>query len=356
MKPVARTRRPPSRLCLLLAALGVALSASCSREVLARMVLKKSRPDFAFQADSVPPPPDYSVADHWAAYDSLTAAEVDVFFIHPTTFYHPVNWNQPLDYERVNRWTDRGPIRQQASAFAGAGNLFAPRYRQANLYAFVDRHGDGERALDLAYGDVARAFAYYLEHVNGGRPFLIAAHSQGSYHANRLLRDSEAFRAARGRFVAGYLVGWPITEADLAAYGDIGLCRDSAQTGCIVTWNTQRRGAWYPLVTDRSTVAVNPLSWTADEAHYDRQRNSAAVFFRGYQIKRLPHLTGARLRNGKLLVDKKLGDDKRLRRAGRINYHRFDYAFFYENIRDNAGERVEAFRRREDELTAGTKR
>jgi len=346
------TARRIDRLFFLLTALTIALSAACSREALARMVLKKSRPDFAFQADSVPSPPDYALPAYWAAFDSAASCAADVFFIHPTTFYHPLNWNQPLDFHRVNRWTDKGTIRQQASAFRTYCNIFAPRYRQANLYAFIDRQDDGEQALQLAYRDVEQAFMYYLEHVNQGRPFIIAAHSQGSYHANRLLRDSEAFRSARDRFVAGYLIGWPLTEDDVAAYGDVDLCRDSAQTGCVLTWNTQRRGAWYPLATDKRTVAVNPLSWTTDERHYDKQRNSAAVFFRGNEIKRLPHLTGARLHNGKLLVDKRFSDDKRILKAGRINYHRFDYAFFYENIRDNAGERLDAFLQAENRMAA----
>ena len=31
------------------------------------------------------------------------------------------------------------------------------------------------------------AFQYYLEHYNNGRPFIIASHSQGTYHAKRLI-------------------------------------------------------------------------------------------------------------------------------------------------------------------------
>ena len=323
---------------------GAILFFSCGCETLARVVIRDIRPDFSFHPDSVPPVPDYGDPDSWVAFDSILAHEVDVFFIHPTTYQGPGNWNQPLDDERVNRWTYNGPIRQQASAFRGAANLFAPRYRQANLFAFVDRRGDGEQALDLAYKDVEAAFEYFLEEVNGGRPFVLASHSQGSRHADRLIRESLAFREVRDRFVAGYLIGWPITADDVKAYpGEIGVCRDSVETGCIVTWNTQRRRAWYSLVRDKSTVAVNPLSWTTDEAHYDRDLNQGAVFFRGGEVKRFPHFTGARLRKGKLIVDKDFTDDRRLERAGKINYHRYDYTFFYENISLNAARRISSF-------------
>ena len=37
---------------------------------------------------------------------------------------------------------------------------------------------DRRKATEVAYSDVRRAFLYYLEHLNQGRPFLVASHSQ----------------------------------------------------------------------------------------------------------------------------------------------------------------------------------
>jgi len=44
-------------------------------------------------------------------------------------------------------------------------------------------------AFEKAYADVKKAFQYYLDHYNLGRPIIIASHSQGTIHAARLLKD-----------------------------------------------------------------------------------------------------------------------------------------------------------------------
>ncbi|NJN51129.1 MAG: DUF3089 domain-containing protein [Gammaproteobacteria bacterium] len=151
---------------------------------LAMMVMLE--PDHAFVDAPAPTAPDYALPKHWAALptredlaDTLPAADVvdiqttspvDVFFVHPTTYYSSATWNQPLDDVTANAITDGAVMRGQASAFNSAGAIYAPRYRQATLYSFMDDSGNGEAALALAYSDVLAAFDYYVEHFNNGRP------------------------------------------------------------------------------------------------------------------------------------------------------------------------------------------
>ena len=46
-----------------------------------------------------------------------------------------------------------------------------------------------QKKIDVAYADVKRAFDYYLENYNNGRPIIIAGHSQGSGHGMRILKE-----------------------------------------------------------------------------------------------------------------------------------------------------------------------
>ena len=117
---------------------------------------------------------------------------VDVFSA-PYKLYRPQGndqWNASFDDERTNKKTDEGTIHFQASAFNEAGFVYAPRYRQAHLHAYFTEDSLSARlAFDKAYADIRAAFLYYMDHFNQGRPIIIAAHSQGTTHAIRLLQE-----------------------------------------------------------------------------------------------------------------------------------------------------------------------
>ena len=98
--------------------------------------------------------PDYSSPDYWAASpfkqdpsdevpDDLQPSSkdslADVFFIYPTSYTDlkkPDGWNADIDDAKINEKTDKKSILYQASVFNKYCRVFAPRYRQANLYAF----------------------------------------------------------------------------------------------------------------------------------------------------------------------------------------------------------------------------
>src|SRR6202008_1474143 len=136
-------------------------------------------------AGSPPPAPDYASPAAWAAWPgrASTAEEVppgtpavpasersaDVFFVHPTTYLATGVANARYDEPGGPRARlEHGVLRFQASAFNGCCRIYAPRYRQASLGAFL-KAGDAVRVTpvyELAYGDVLRAFDYYITHEN----------------------------------------------------------------------------------------------------------------------------------------------------------------------------------------------
>jgi len=275
--------------------------------------------------------------------DGQATAAADVFFIHPTTYYWRGSWNADVGNARLNRYTDRTTIFNQASVFNAAGRIYAPRYRQATLYSFFDKQGpDGQKALDLAYADVKAAFQYYLAHYNKGRPMIIAGHSQGATHATRLLHDFfDHDPALRKRLVAAYLIG---CQAKANEYQTIRPCPDSLATGCFVAWNTSERGFDYPPY--HSLAAINPLTWTLDTLRAPAALNRGGV---GPRMKRIDaHVTDAQVHRGLLWVTPpQVRGYPRFFLPGypelRHSLHAADIGLFYMNIRENAAARVQAW-------------
>jgi hypothetical protein len=286
---------------------------------------------------------------------------VDVFYIHPTT-YVGGEWNGPIDDAALNAATDRVATLIQASAFNACCAIYAPRYRQANLTAFTGQDEAGLTAVDLAYQDVAAAFRYWREKYNHGRPFILAAHSQGTVLARRLLREYVSGTPVRQQLVAAYLIGIPMPEETLRqTLPDIPICASPEQTGCLLGWNARAAGhserirVREPMTGTVSasgpSLCVNPLTWRHDAEPAPRERNEGAVFLEVAPPQVKPGLTGAQCKDGKLevLVHGELPRDFMSRlldhALGEGNYHPVEFQLFYMNIRRNAAERVAAFLR-----------
>ncbi|MFE8604426.1 DUF3089 domain-containing protein [Archangium violaceum] len=334
-------------------------------------------PRTPFSEARAPAPPDYSQPSAWSALPELqdladtvppssTAVEpsqapVDVFYIHPTT-YIGGEWNGPVDDPTLNEATDRVATLIQASAFNACCAIYAPRYRQANMSAFTGQLEKGQAALDLAYQDVAMAFRYWREHHNRGRPFILAAHSQGTAHARRLLREAVSGTPLRNQLVAAYLPGIPLAESTLRQdLPDIPFCDSPERTGCVISWNaraahsTERIQLREPVTHAASRsgpfLCVNPLTWRHDTEPASPELNEGAVFLETTPPQVMPGLTGAQCKDGKLevLIRSDMPRDFMSRlldhSLGEGNYHPVEYQLFYTSIRRNAVERVAAFLR-----------
>ncbi len=317
------------------------------------------RHDFAYYTP--PAAPSYAEARNWAALpttcdaadavprkttlrDAQATAEADVFFVHPTTYLRPKSWNADPARTRLNRFTDRSTIRNQASVFNAAARIYAPRYRQATLYSFFDStaEGNSRKALNLAYTDVRAAFQYYLTHYNQGRPIIIAGHSQGTDHAIRLLHEFfDHDPKLRRRLVAAYLIGFKVRANE---YQTIRRCPDSLATGCFVSYNSVATGNDFEPF--RNSAVTNPLTWTSDTLLAPASLNRGGVSQRFRHID--PHVTDAKIHQGLLWVTPphKWGYPRFLLPGVwvmRHSYHIADYSLFYMNIRENAKARVRAW-------------
>jgi hypothetical protein len=300
--------------------------------------------------------PDYSNLDYWAAHpnkadpsDSVPKplqhevrdTMVDVFFIHPTTYtWNGGSDNASIDDAYINAKTDYSTILYQASVFNESCRVFAPRYRQANLSMFLDRDSIRKKAaFELAYQDVKAAFIYYLEHDNNHRPFIIAGHSQGSFHAKRLIREMIEGTTLQNRMVCAYLPGMPV---EVNYFASLKPCADSLHTGCFVSWRTFRKKYEAKMLTsnEREDVWVtNPLSWTVENAAASKDLHRGAVLYRFNKVYK--HVSDATVHEHILWISRPKFPWGFLYFSK--NYHPGDINLFYMNIREDVKRRIGLF-------------
>lgn len=309
-----------------------------------------ARPDRTQRNPSLWLPKDYAdpVAPHPAA----------VFFLHPTSYDAigaRAQWNMALGDQDAEARAGAF-LRMQATALAGAGPVWAPRYRQAHLGAFFTDKPDARKALDLAYGDVSAAFTAFLQ-ANPTGPIILAGHSQGSLHLMRLMHEQVAGKPVAARIAAAYVVGWPVSiEADIPALG-LPACTRRGQSGCILSWQTFAEPADpTPIemqfkagtgLTGKSRqgthmLCVNPLTGAPASAAAASTNLGTLADLPNGGLQLVQHAVPARCaKSGFLLI----GDAPTVGAyvLPGNNYHVYDYALFWANIRRDAKERLAAF-------------
>lgn len=283
-----------------------------------------------------------------------------VFFVHPTSFLESSGWNAPLDDEESQRRASLF-VRHQASAFNGVGAVWAPKYRQAAFGAFLTGESNARRALDFAYRDVLAAYEAFLRQAPSDKPIILAAHSQGSLHLLRLLEERIRGAPEAERLAVAYVIGWPVSEtADLPAL-PLAACERPGQAACLVSWQSFAEPADPKQVTDAydsshapggvpragsAMLCVNPLTGTRGGSAA-REANAGTLIpnadFSNAEFR--ARAVGARCDvRGFLLI----GDSDALPEMGPYvlpgnNYHVYDYALFWANLRADAERRLAAF-------------
>jgi len=309
-----------------------------------------------YETTTASPQPDYSNLYYWAAHpwkkdpsDSIPQplrqqyaldSTADVFFLYPTTFtdYGNPNWNANVNDAAINAKTDYSPILYQASVF-NEYRVFSPRYRQANIRAyFTTDTARAKAAFDTAYADIKNAFQYYLDHYNNGPPIIIASHSQGSTHAQRLLKEYFDNGPLKKQLVAAYVIGMYIPGNEFTS---LKMCSDSLQTGCVCGWRTYKKNYEPDFVTKENGtgLVVNPLSWTTSNDYAKNSLNEGSVLLKFNKIEK--HVTDGQIHNGILWIDQlHLPGGFLIRRR---NFHVGDINLFYMNIRKDVKRRVKKY-------------
>jgi hypothetical protein len=301
--------------------------------------------------------PDYSDLYYWASHpqkwdpaDSIPKplvnekrdSRVDVFFLHPTMYTSTrkfKEWNVEIDDAYHNAKTDYSAILYQASAFNQHARVFAPRFREAHIKTFFLKDTALiQKNLEPAYQDIKTAFEYYLKTWNNNRPIIIASHSQGSVHAQRLLKEFFEDKALGNQLVAAYVLGWPVPKQ---YFSSLKMCVDSTDINCLCSWRTYRKGFIPKNMREQAinSFVTNPLNWKADETYAGKSENKGSVLLKFNKIYK--KTTDAQIHNGLLWVKKPKFPWSFMYTTR--NYHTGDINLFYLNIRENAEQRINAY-------------
>ena len=328
-----------------------------------------------FAALSPLPVGSYDDPARWLAHPKLTAGDTAarwipkgvsapaappaaaIFYVHPTTYLNRAEWNAPLADTDAN---DRAEMiaRMQVSAFNAAGELWAPRYRQATFGTFLTDKPAAKEAQRAAYKDVEVAFATFLKAIGPDRPIILAGHSQGALHLIYLLRDHVAGKPVAKRIVAAYPIGWPISvTGDLPALG-LPACTGANRAGCVMSWQSfaepaetetnldgfdQSTGLTGKSNKGSAMLCANPLTGGASAAAPASANlgtlKTDAEAKTGELLKGIiPARCDGR---GFLLIGEPI-DLGRFIFPGN-NYHVYDYNLFWANLRADALTRLAAF-------------
>jgi pimeloyl-ACP methyl ester carboxylesterase len=339
-----------------------------------RVLIRQAVPHGHFEPAKAGGGPDYSLAANWLARPGLTddpsewrpdgvaahaPGKAAIFFIHPTTYIQTDRWNAPLVVGGDTEFRTRLFVQSQASAFNGAGEIWAPRYRQAAYGSFLLKSADAEKALDFAYRDVAAAFDRFMAEA-GDRPIILAGHSQGALHLERLLREKIAGKPIAKRIVAAYVVGWPIsTTADLPALG-LPACGAADQAGCILSWMTfadppnpdfifhewaRTKGYNGGDRRQADTLCVNPLNGVQNSAAPASDNPGTLIPTADMRSATVDAgAVGAHCAKGLLILDGLPPALGSFVLPGN-NYHVYDYALFWGAVRRDAERRLAAWPR-----------
>ena len=299
-------------------------------------------------------PSDYSKKDNWMAIPEITH-EVDTLYLYPTCYADDSETAKPIcdiDNEDV-RGKAQVVYENQATVFEESTNVFAPYYRQSNIYHVLgmDNKELEEFQMNEQRTDVYAALDYYFEYYNNGRPFILAGHSQGSIMTRIVLGEyMKVHPEYYERMVAAYVIGYSITSDWLEDHPYLKFAEGADDTGVIVSWNTEgpANKGQNNIVVEDGAISINPLNWKRDDTYASADENLGSRILNeetgAYEIKK--KIADAQLDTGRGVVICTTEEVEYTTVEvlfGPASLHNNDYALYYENLRENVKARVENF-------------
>lgn len=192
----------------------------------------------------------------------------DVFYILPTCIF---DWSDSLGVTQHHALPSMPKHRRKMEPsyqladqiFGDSANFFAPYYRQITLDSwFYDEDVVNERFV-LSFSDIVKAFGYYINNLNNGRPFILAGFSQGGKGVVELLKIMPA--DMRKKMIAAYVIGYKVTADDIESCDNFYPAQSEFDTGVTVVYNTVADTSTIcKLVSYGGKYVINPASWSTD--------------------------------------------------------------------------------------------
>ena len=208
---------------------------------------------------------DYADTTYWYAYGD-TQAEADIFYVYPTVSTlsfaeNDSSWFADISLQAVREEANDN-LRFNKMLYADY-NFYAPYYRQMIFETYSQAEDVQRECIAFASQDVKDAFQYYMAHANGGRPFFLVGHSQGSQMLIELLKDGMTAEQ-RSLMICAYCIGFRITADEMAAYPQLQPVSSPTDLGHVALFNSVALPEATAMVSEGDVAGVNPLRWDAD--------------------------------------------------------------------------------------------
>ena len=234
-------------------------------------------------SEFIPKAPDYNDTAMWVTADGDTdGTGADIFYVVSTweedwktedgrICHYADVWNPEhrrhmgdLEIKKVEAYMSSGRSASlKGDAGIGKNRFFAPYYRHTTIDAWVTQNEDTiRRRVRLAMDDVLAAFDHFQAQRDQSRPLIIAGFSQGGMAVVELLKhiDDETYR----QLVAAYVLGYKVTEADMAECSHIRPAEGETDTGVTICYNTVKDVKYIKPIISASDICINPVNWRTD--------------------------------------------------------------------------------------------
>lgn len=271
----------------------------------------------------------------WYQSDTTTDQElVDVFYICSTKVLKSFNsrgkevFRAELNPEEMA--TLKGEMDFARKMFGDSLNFFAPYYHQFTLGSLSLPDRKFESNYSKVRKELLNGFDYYMEHLNGGRRFIVAGFSQGAMLTLDVLKHMTDEQYSR--MVAAYMIGYRLSEEDLQ-HPHVKPADDAYGTGEVISFNTMAdTDALWHLLNDDAATCINPLNWKTDST-------PATLVFQG-DTTSLSINTEYNVVIAGDLDPEKYHFTPLDPLCPEGNYHHWDLLFYRESIRENAMQRA----------------
>ncbi len=306
--------------------------------------------------------PNYANSSNWLAVPAKTTNKVDVFYLSDTTYQKAASSPNigPIDDPKMKAGAKEA-FSKTATVFETVADIYAPYNRQVDAMYKSTLPIDQQLELEagIPTSDAVSAFDYYIKHLNNGRPYILAGHSQGSnLLANILSGHMKKNPKLYKRMVAAYVIGYSITSDYLEQNPQLKFAEGPSDTGVIVSYNTEA-----PVlvgtnpVTMPGGIAINPITWTRSEEPATAGQNLGGIAVNpqtGYAVVdasgnpvKVQHYADAQVNKARGVVICSTANPSQLAPGNQAIamgiYHTYDYPFYYFDIRANAGNRIDKY-------------
>ena len=284
----------------------------------------------------------YANDDMWCCKPTECTEKVDVFYIVSTNIMRSYNADSTESQTAVLNDEEKAILAGEINTvhegiFPEKLNYFAPYYHQMTMGALSDKGVTKEQKLaleDKTKQELFDAFDYYMDNLNGGRPFVLAGYSQGAIMTKEILKHMTA--GQKKQMVAAYMIGFGL-DAKTLEHPNIVAAEGELDTGVTVSFNSVANlDAIYAGLLNNAVACINPINWHTDATpgsiEYDGDTLTAHVD----QDKKVLIVEGFHPERHDV-------EEWDINPWSNDNYHNFEIYFYNPSLRKNVLDRAESF-------------